>query len=53
MSADYFYFNDLDTTAYTILPALEGRWGGGGANSTDALLVASTLCNWNLNRHLP
>ncbi len=36
----YFYFNDLDTTAYTILPALEGRWGWAGANSTDALLVA-------------
>ncbi|MBE0641250.1 MAG: hypothetical protein IH599_04390, partial [Bacteroidales bacterium] len=36
----YFWFNGLDTTDYTVYPALEGRWGWGGVNATDALLTA-------------
>ncbi|HRZ77374.1 MAG TPA: choice-of-anchor Q domain-containing protein, partial [Bacteroidales bacterium] len=32
----YFWFHGLDTMDYTVYPALEGRWGWGGVNATDA-----------------
>ncbi|MBE0640454.1 MAG: hypothetical protein IH599_00360, partial [Bacteroidales bacterium] len=36
----YFWFSGLDTMGYAVYPALEGRWGWGGVNATDALLTA-------------
>ena len=41
----FFYFNGLDTASYLIEPALNGRWGWGGVNATDGLLVALHFVN--------
>jgi parallel beta-helix repeat protein len=41
----FFYFNGLDTATYLIEPALNGRWGWGGVNATDGLMVALHFVN--------